>query len=126
VPHDAGQLTRIDLISPVSMSGTGIPKAARREGDDDIYEFSTLAFNHEQKRTLAAGLGDDITVAFELPAGKQAPTSFSGWTAPTYVTGAEESGNANWQIMNNRARARQVDVPSVRARFRFEAYDCHD
>jgi hypothetical protein len=126
VPHGSGPLTRIDLITPDSMSGTNLPKLTRRNDDEDIYELSKLAFNYEEKRTLAAGLGDDITVAFELPAGKQAPSSFSAWTAPSYATGNEESGDANWQIMNNRARALQIEVPSVRARFRFEAYDCDD
>jgi hypothetical protein len=125
VPHEAGQLTRIDLISPTSMSGTGAPSAARREADDDIYEFSTLAFNHEEKRTLTAGLASGVTLAFDLPAGAQTPSSFSAWTAPSYVTDAGESGDANWQIMHDRARARQVAVPRVRARFRFEAHDCH-
>jgi hypothetical protein len=70
VPRPAGPLASLDLITPDSMSGTSVPRLARRESDDDIYELTTLAFNHEEKRTLTVGLANGVTVAFELPAGE--------------------------------------------------------
>jgi hypothetical protein len=126
VPHDADApaVTSIDLITPVSMSGTGAPKVARIEGDEAIYAFSTLAFNHEEKRTLAVGFANGITAAFSLPAGPQQPSSFTDWKTSSYVTGAEDSGSANWQILNDRATARSPAGQPVRARYQFAAYQC--
>jgi hypothetical protein len=125
VPHGgAPAVTRIDLITPGSMSGTGIPKVSRIEDQEDIYAFSTLAFDHEDKRTLSVRLANGITAAFPIPEGRQQPTSFTIWSPPAYVTGAEDSGSANWQIMHGTATARMPAGQAVRARYQFEAYEC--
>jgi hypothetical protein len=84
-------VTRIDLVTPGGYSGTGAPKVSRTEGNEDIYEFSTLAFHREEKRTLAVGLANGTTAAFSLPAGPQQPSSFTAWATPSYETTAAES-----------------------------------
>jgi len=116
IPQGVSTVKRIDIVTPEGMGGDGAPKPVRFEGGNEIYQFTGLAFDHEQKRDLAVGLESGETLVLPLPAGRQRSPAFTPWRYFLYATAGSDP---TWHIMNGTPVARTPVSSPARARFRF-------